>query len=101
MIGGGIILILILILVELLSNAPTVPVQPTLANVVPTIAVPRVSLADAFQAYNQKTAVFVDVRDTDSYAFGHIPGALNIPLEELDARSGELNAQKWIITYCT
>jgi hypothetical protein len=100
MIAGGVVVLLVVLLLLLLSNTPAQPLQPTLA-VQPTISVPRVSLVDAFQAYNQKTAVFLDVRDADSYASGHIPGALNIPLADLAARSGELSASKWIITYCT
>ncbi len=36
----------------------------------------------------------LDVRDAEDYAGegGHVPGAINIPLDELDARSGELAA---------
>jgi len=63
--------------------------------------VQRVSLADAKTAFDTKTAVFVDVRDVDSYADSHIPGALSIPLAELNERLDELNRSDWIITYCT
>jgi 3-mercaptopyruvate sulfurtransferase SseA len=64
-------------------------------------SVVRVSLADAKSAFDAKTAVFLDVRDTGSYAEAHIPGALNIPLNELEARLGELDPNAWIIPYCT
>ena len=63
--------------------------------------IPRVSLADAKTASEAGTAVFVDVRDGDSFAAAHIPGALSIPLFELENRPGELNRADWIITYCT
>jgi hypothetical protein len=63
--------------------------------------IPRVSLADAKAAFDAKTAVFVDVRDGDSYASAHIPGALSIPSFELENRLGELNRADWIVTYCT
>jgi rhodanese-related sulfurtransferase len=62
-------------------------------------SVPRVSLADAKAAYETGGAVFVDVRDAESYAQSHIPGALSIPLSELPNRIGELNPSDWIITY--
>lgn len=63
--------------------------------------VARVSLADAKAAYDTHGAVFVDVRDAESYAQSHIPGALSIPLSELETRRSELNSSDWIITYCT
>jgi 3-mercaptopyruvate sulfurtransferase SseA len=62
-------------------------------------SVPRVSLADSKAAYETGGAVFVDVRDAESYAQSHIPGALSIPLSELPNRIGELNPSDWIITY--
>ncbi len=63
--------------------------------------VPRVSLADARAAYETSGAVFLDVRDAESYAQNHIAGAISIPLNELPDRMGELNKSDWIITYCT
>lgn len=61
----------------------------------------RVSLEESAKAYEAKTAVFVDVRDADDYADAHVPGALSIPLQELNERQNELNRADWIITYCT
>jgi len=63
--------------------------------------VQRVSLEDAKAAYDDRSAVFLDVRDRSSYAAGHIPGAVLMPLSELPNRSGELNPKSWIIPYCT
>jgi 3-mercaptopyruvate sulfurtransferase SseA len=74
------------------SNLPTESVYPE---------IPRVSLADAKAAYDAKSAVFVDARSADSYAQGHIPGALSIPADQLANRLGELKKGDWIITYCT
>ena len=42
----------------------------------------------------------VDVREHSEYAQGHIPGAINIPLETFASRSGELDKKKTIIVYC-
>jgi rhodanese-related sulfurtransferase len=64
-------------------------------------SIPRVSLADARAALESGSAVFLDVRDVDSYAQGHIQGAISMPLDELPERMNELDPSAWIITYCT
>lgn len=63
--------------------------------------IPRVSQADAKAAFDAKTAVFVDARPEASYAVGHIPGALSIPVDQALDLMGKLNKTDWIITYCT
>ena len=45
-------------------------------------------------------AVVLDVRPREEYRAGHIPGALSIPLEELETRLGELPARKEVVAYC-
>ncbi|MCU0835820.1 MAG: metalloregulator ArsR/SmtB family transcription factor [Chromatiaceae bacterium] len=42
----------------------------------------------------------IDVRPPEEYAQGHIPGALNIPLDRLESRLGELPAEREIVAYC-
>jgi rhodanese-related sulfurtransferase/biotin operon repressor len=42
----------------------------------------------------------VDVRPAEEYAAGHIPGAINIPLPELQKRLGDLPRRKEIVAYC-
>jgi rhodanese-related sulfurtransferase len=42
----------------------------------------------------------LDVRPEDEFAMGHLPGALNIPLGELERRLGELPANREIVAYC-
>lgn len=42
----------------------------------------------------------VDTRDAESYAQEHIPGAVNIPTDELPRRLGELAKNKEIVPYC-
>lgn len=63
--------------------------------------VQRVTLEDAKAAYDSKSAVFLDVRDSSTYSIAHITGAINIPLSELPTRMGELDPKVWIIPYCT
>ena len=44
--------------------------------------------------------LLLDVRQPEEYEAGHIPGAMLIPLGELEARREELERGKKIITYC-
>jgi rhodanese-related sulfurtransferase len=45
--------------------------------------------------------VFVDVRSAEEYAAGHIPGALNIPLDRLAFRLDDLPERGQVITVCS
>jgi rhodanese-related sulfurtransferase/predicted transcriptional regulator len=42
----------------------------------------------------------LDVRPEDEFALGHVAGALNIPLRELEARLDELDPSQEIVAYC-
>jgi rhodanese-related sulfurtransferase/DNA-binding transcriptional ArsR family regulator len=42
----------------------------------------------------------LDVRPREEYASGHLPGAINIPLADLEKQLGELNPNQEIIAYC-
>jgi len=64
--------------------------------------VPRVSLEDARVAIESGSAIVVDVRRPEEYAASHIPGALSIEFDEIEANPAglDLNKDQWIITYC-
>ena len=42
----------------------------------------------------------LDVRPSEEFAAGHLPGAVNIPIHELEKRLGELPKRKEVIAYC-
>jgi ArsR family transcriptional regulator len=42
----------------------------------------------------------LDVRPPDEFAFGHVPGAVNIPLRALKKRLAEINPDREIVAYC-
>lgn len=42
----------------------------------------------------------VDVRPAEEYAAGHVPGAVNIPLKELEQRLQELPHGQEVVAYC-
>jgi rhodanese-related sulfurtransferase len=42
----------------------------------------------------------VDVRTPEEYATGHVPGAVNIPFDEVAERIGEVDAPYGVALYC-
>ena len=42
----------------------------------------------------------LDVRPLEEYRLGHVPGALNVPLDELEARLAQFDAAQEIVAYC-
>ena len=42
----------------------------------------------------------IDVRPGDEFAAGHIPGAVSIPLDELERRLDELPTDRTVVAYC-
>lgn len=63
--------------------------------------VERVSLEEARAAFDLKQAVFIDARGEQSFAEGHIPGAIPMTSSEVSKRVGELDPDMWVLTYCT
>lgn len=46
------------------------------------------------------TVTVLDVRPEDEFLLGHIPGALNMPVERLSERIAELPKDREIVAYC-
>lgn len=60
----------------------------------------QVGLAEAKQLVSSG-AKLVDVRTPDEFSGAHIPGAVNVPLNELGRRGGSLGPKdKPIVLYC-
>lgn len=69
----------------------------------PALQEGEISMGDARQLFISKEAVFVDAREADVYAQGHIEGALSLPVFSFAQDFGALKNQmegKAIITYC-
>lgn len=61
---------------------------------------PRISGADARQKV-ASGALLLDVRTPGEFASGHIKGAMNIPVQELGSRFGEVGAtDRPVVVYC-
>jgi 3-mercaptopyruvate sulfurtransferase SseA len=90
------------------NDAPKKPAPstaPKLAQAVIPAAEPlesarRISRVEAANMAKQGKAVYVDVRPKSDYDLGHIKGAINIPLAELQQRYRDLPIKKTLITYC-
>ncbi len=79
------------------NTAPaTVPAAPSAA------AIPLVT-QDALlarQAKHDPTLLVLDVRSTEEFAQGHVPGAVNIPHDQVASRLAEVPKDKDVVLYC-
>ncbi|GAK34397.1 ArsR family transcriptional regulator [Iodidimonas nitroreducens] len=55
---------------------------------------------DLLQRTRDGLVMVLDVRPADEFAAGHLPGAVNIPLKDLEARLAELDPSQEIVAYC-
>jgi rhodanese-related sulfurtransferase len=60
----------------------------------------EVLTTDQFMAYDKENVMVVDVRTEMEFSNGHIEGAINIPVDSLRERIGELDKNKEILEYC-
>jgi len=61
---------------------------------------PFISGTIARKLIDEQNAILLDVRNPHEFAAGAIPGAVNMPLNLLPARHGELDREKPVIVYC-
>ena len=59
-----------------------------------------VSREDLLERVASGLVTVLDVRPQDEFGQGHLPGALNIPLSELQDRLAELDPNREVIAYC-
>ncbi|MBE0413800.1 metalloregulator ArsR/SmtB family transcription factor [Yoonia sp.] len=59
-----------------------------------------VSRADLAARLADGTVTLIDVRPADEFAAGHIPGALNVPLSELECLLPDLPPDAQVVAYC-
>jgi ArsR family transcriptional regulator len=63
-------------------------------------ALEPVPAADLLARARDGLVTVLDVRPAEEFAQGHLPGAINLPLERLEARLAELPADRQIVAYC-
>lgn len=59
-----------------------------------------ISREELLERLREHSVTLLDVRPAEEYAQGHLPGAINIPFNELQQRLGELPASQEVIAYC-
>ncbi len=55
---------------------------------------------ELMQRVKQGLVTVLDVRPEEEYAAGHLPGAINIPPDELEQRLQALDPQQEVVAYC-
>jgi rhodanese-related sulfurtransferase/predicted transcriptional regulator len=60
----------------------------------------EVKIDDLLTRMKSRNIVLLDVRPTSEYATGHIPDAINIPVEELTHQLKNLSKNKEYVAYC-
>lgn len=63
-------------------------------------ALEPVSRKDLVARLHEGSVTVLDVRPEDEFVAGHLPGALNIPVSDLQRRLGELPSDREVIAYC-
>lgn len=60
----------------------------------------QVSIEDLHARIGRGDVTLIDVRPADEYAAGHLPGAISVPIEELDDRITGLPVRGEVVAYC-
>lgn len=55
---------------------------------------------DLLQRSRLGLVTVLDVRPEDEFALGHLPGAVNVPLDELERQLAEFDPDQEIVAYC-
>jgi hypothetical protein len=76
------------------------PVAVTPVSPAEIARVERISASETRRLLDAGQAIIIDVRDVHSFVDGHIPGALQIPLEYVPSQIPWFPRDRKIITYC-
>lgn len=88
------------------ATPPAAPPAPAASTAAPaasgTQAAPTVPAAQVEGQLGHLGFVLLDVRTPEEFRAGHVPGAINIPVQELDARQADIAAlgEQPLVVYC-
>lgn len=83
------------------TNQPGTNVAAPQTPTAPAAETGRITVAELRERMAKNDVTIVDVRAAAAYQQSHIKGAINIPLEQVASRAGELPKGKTVVTYCT
>lgn len=60
----------------------------------------KITLAELAMMQTREMVQLIDICSPTEYAAGHVPGAINIPMEQMESRMADLNATSPVILIC-
>ena len=92
---------ILLLIGMLLISAQLVGCSPAVSVEAPPASPQLISPSDYVARFGESQAGFlIDVRTPEEFATGHIPGSINIPVNELASRLTEVPQDQPVIVYC-
>jgi rhodanese-related sulfurtransferase len=84
------------------DQAGPAPSQPASAPAAASASLPLISQQAllARQAKGDSSLFVLDVRTPQEFAAGHVPGAVNIPYDQVASQLGEIPKDKDVVLYC-
>jgi len=83
------------------SSTPKQVIYENLAEIAKAMGhVHRLELLELMARLKDGMVTLLDVSSPGEFALGHIPGALNMPVEELERRLAQLPKDQEIVAYC-
>jgi 3-mercaptopyruvate sulfurtransferase SseA len=67
----------------------------------PNAGVTRIAVDELKKLVKAGTAVIVDVRSLEAYKVSHLPGSINIQVNEVPEKGKLLPKDKTLVTYCS
>ena len=80
-------------------TAPPASTQSVTADEASTVA--RIAPEELKSLVDRGAVTVIDVRDAEHFNIGHIPGAVHIPMAQVEGEIASIPKGKRIVTYCT